>query len=793
MLIVDRVEYDDVIVLKNVVVPLSKSPLTFVRGRNLDSDAANPTSNGCGKSLIFSGFPNVFLGSPPISLKKRGNTELLSKKTSKIVVHARRSSDSKDSYTIEQSSRGYKISRNGEDMQLSGKTAPQEFLKSLFPFTEDEYYTYGFITSQPGRPFKLQSSSDLDRLAVMVDLFKLDQHTQIKDFFAQKLRSIKEAEVQIGVREARMLKLRKELKRCVVDMTPAELKTAQAKLDKLSAAQQDLANEVRAFEAQIASLSSILDVEEKLDVARSDYKQFGVSLAPNKYAKQLKADLEAVEDYELYQERLREYQERDASLAKRQKRIADSLNPTDIAFGVKSLREAIVAAENNIETMQEAWSAYKVAKRDYEEADAEMAEAEASLKQLGYTAVDAALVTFDADRRGELRAVVKLEELLHDHEDGKCPTCLNAIDATRIKRHVAKAKKELEILDVEQKVVRVYETYSKALTKRSKVPTVAKPKFDLVKAREKLAERRDQLDKLVELESIAKQRDALPKPKRVAEPDVSLSSAEIEERIAFCHKIQNLLSKKEGLLERNSEFGDLRSAKAVRKAIAKLEAELADVDAEYRARSKECAKLGDVCRDAELALSQRSLLQAQYDDEEAEVAKAKPLIEKRRVYEVLIKAYGSKGLKSIAAKSVCALFEQNLNLFRPLAFIEPFEFSIDVSDSGVSIKVDRQNGHPASDVRQLSGAESNAFRLLCLISILPLIPSHRRFNFVCLDEPCALMCEVNRELIMTRYLPALCEVVPNVFFITPNVDDRVEKSAEWLIEKRKGITKLIEV
>lgn len=70
-------------------------------------------------------------------------------------------------------------------------------------------------------------------------------------------------------------------------------------------------------------------------------------------------------------------------------------------------------------------------------------------------------------------------------------------------------------------------------------------------------------------------------------------------------------------------------------------------------------------------------------------------------------------------------------------------------------------------------SESNSFQLLCLISLLPLLPDNERVNFVVLGEPTSHMCPVSRSIFNERFLPVLkgCQIVPSVFVISPHSDD----------------------
>src|SRR6185437_12892439 len=85
-----------------------------------------------------------------------------------------------------------------------------------------------------------------------------------------------------------------------------------------------------------------------------------------------------------------------------------------------------------------------------------------------------------------------------------------------------------------------------------------------------------------------------------------------------------------------------------------------------------------------------------------------PLIKKIGRYRLLAKAYGPAGLKLNATNDILFQLEQIYNQYRHLIFAEPFKFKVIAKSDGVHVIVVRGKGND-SDVRQLSGAESDSF------------------------------------------------------------------------------------
>lgn len=143
-----------------------------------------------------------------------------------------------------------------------------------------------------------------------------------------------------------------------------------------------------------------------------------------------------------------------------------------------------------------------------------------------------------------------------------------------------------------------------------------------------------------------------------------------------------------------------------------------------------------------------------------------PIIERKNLIKSMEKAYGKKGLKLLAANSILGMVERGLNDHANLIFAEPFKFNIYADDKGVHCKVKRPDGK-TSDVQQLSGAESDCFRLLFMLATRALMPAAKRPNFVVLDEPDSHMDDATRELFMNTFLPYLQTIIPCVNVITP--------------------------
>ena len=148
--------------------------LTYVRGLNLDSDAANPTSNGAGKSLLFSTLANVLYQTTPMALKRKAKKDILRQKGSTVGLILKPGHDAPE-YEILQTSSGYKIYEDGQDVEVRTIPIAEEYIRKLFPLTETKFYSTCYLSTQ--RPYVLQRDTDSNRLQHLSDIFNLDQYS----------------------------------------------------------------------------------------------------------------------------------------------------------------------------------------------------------------------------------------------------------------------------------------------------------------------------------------------------------------------------------------------------------------------------------------------------------------------------------------------------------------------------------------------------------------------------------------------------------------------------------------
>lgn len=778
---------ENVVCFKEQAVDFNKNRITFVRGLNMDSDPANPSGNGAGKSLLFSCPANVFYFTPPLAIKKKAKKELLGKGSS-ITVRIK-GRDGK-SYQIKQTASKYTIECDGLDMGIRTTPLAEKFIRQkLFPMSELVYYTTSYVSTQ--KPFLMQSSSDVDRLEHLSKIFDLDSYDGIQRFFLNKLGEVRDGELQLQMLERDYLEARKRLKnaksRVAEGIDVDGLKTKKKGLDETI---EKLVKEEYSTKSYLRDLTTLISVEEELDALRESYK---VKKKPEEYRRYLKSQRRATREWDAYEERLSDY----ARTVKETQAKLDALELPDLS--AKKLTKRLAAAETALEELQDQLRELKNKRREHERLRDKRDELASDLKELGFGPKNKPDLKANYDEDiAKCRTTLGLKKLLdHDHDDeGTCPTCLSPVDVDNIRTLVNDAKKKLPKLENAKRAQSMWTKYEEANTafknsefdedsedKLRKRISAAGPAIETIKKQLKVWEKHDLYSRMLA---------DVKKPKEPEEkPTADMTMDELDTAIELCEDIIKHLASRDKLIENNDRLSGLRTVNLVRGQITETEERLLRLGKSIKRSKAELSEIVQSLDNASSADREIEVYQKEVKRVSAKIEEARPLVEDKKLLSALSKAYSSKGIKTVVANEICALLEQNLNAYSNLIFNEPFVFGVIAGDKGLSIMVDRSNGHPPSDVRNLSGAESNAFRLLFVFSLLPLLPDDKRVNMLTLDEPCAHMDSISRTKFLQVFLPALSEIVPNIYVITPHESDYCEGSNLWTVRKESGKSRVL--
>jgi DNA repair exonuclease SbcCD ATPase subunit len=762
-----------------------KPGVVYVRGLNLDSDLASPTGNGVGKSLLFSAIPNVWYSAAPLSIRKKSRGDMLTQKNSSIGLIYKQFDDGPE-YEIIQARNKYQIFADGSDMKVDTIPDAEKLIAELFPISPVDFYSRIFVSTS--KPYALRSDTDSNRLQHIIDIARLDQYSALHKYFSLMAGSIRDQEIRLSVLEQQLLQAKNNLKGTKETVSKEEYLDAKKNKDHID--EQLKATREKAFGLMTKqkTLERLLEIESRLDALRKKYSSSRAPADEIRYLKSLRKAAQQWSDYSSEQA----YVER--SERKLTKQLQGLEYPDGLSIG--KARSSIEKLRNELRTVTYNLQKAEQLSEEYHSIKHKIAAVEKSRAELDVDTdgTDQELV---ASKIAECKVQLKLEALLkHSNSShGKCPTCQSDIDFKAIEKLVASKKKELKKLTSLKHALALDDELKELKSKLKEFPSDALDAKALSKQARSLEVRVGKgekiLDSLRTKAAIEKQLGELEHPKKpeLEQPDKSMD--DIEQELELCHEIEKALDSKSSILD--SGFESLRSAKKVRAALKELNAELDSVNSEQRKIERKLSTFQDVIQKYQQFSNTVKIYTAEIEKVTAEIEKLKPDVESKKIVVALTKAYGPKGLRSMAADSFCSLLQANLNHYRDLIFYEPFEFTVESSDTGVSIKVNRNNGKPdaVSDVRLMSGAEGECFNLLCAASLITLTPDSRKCNLLILDEPTSHLHPVSKELFTEKFVPFLRDLVPSVFIIDNTNDPVFKESAEWVIQKKHGKSSLI--
>lgn len=760
-----------------------KEGITYVRGINLDSDPAQPTGNAVGKTLLFSAIPNLRYQATHLSDKKKARKELLRQRGSSIGAIVIPEKDGPE-YEIVQTGAGYTFYENGTDLKVRTLPRQEEFLRGIFPLETFDFYAYCFLSTQ--RPYAIQTDKDVERLVLFSELFRLNQYDALKDYFLKQGRVVSDNEVKLSVLEQSRLELASKIKKLKAPVDEEKYLALKASVEKAQEDRDALLKKQRDLNTRKATLASLYKIEKELDVLRGEWKH---SKAPDAMLPVLKSLKRDAEDWAKYEHAL---EFTNTQRRKLEAKLEQLGKPSQSSSEAKA---ALDKAKASIDKDANTLSKERGLKEEYDDWRSAYSKSKKEFAAFGIPESDIDLKADFGDEQAQCRVTLRLQKLLdHAHDDDvQCPTCLSSLDLANIKASVKNAERRLSKIQALTGAQSALRALKKLDAKRPEQPSadlietlearLAKSNKILQKAEEVLSLH----DRIKSVKSQIRDLDTPERPERDA-PKMDMES--IEHTIDLCHSISKHLEAKKRVLEEHAI--NLRSAASVKveiQATDKALAELAkSLSSQERTASKMCAQLAEY----DQYHNSLRLYKSELSAVELKLEGLKDGVANKKIISILQKAYSNKGLKAQAAEGVCRLFQINLNHYRDLIFFEPFEFSVVATEQGIAINVDRNNGKPdaVSDVRHLSGAESNAFRLLSFISLLPLIPYARRLNLAILDEPTSHMDAAYRNLFKERFIPVLRELVPTVIIISPHEDDICENSFKWTITKQDGVSTL---
>ncbi|QZE57415.1 hypothetical protein MPK71_gp206 [Erwinia phage pEa_SNUABM_1] len=742
------------------IATLDSEGFATICGKNLDSPNVKDNTNGVGKSLLFGAIPTLLYEADPLAMKKKDKGNMLGKDSS---IELAWQSPLGGEVRIVQTKSKYQVFYNGENQKVDRQDVARSWVTKHWPLTRDEFYSYAYIQSQIQHPF--QRATPAERLTYLTSLFNLDIFDNIRQALKKKLDLAKDAETESkGLADMLDVTQRKQN---VLNIHAEEKNTLKAIIkhsDKMKARRNELSELLIDLGAQRSNAKKYEKLQRELDVLGVETDDLKGEL------NNLRGLLLEHDRYDDFIEALDEYQSELADVKKKIKALGDVT-----ALDNKKLRKEhsrLVKEEESLEELLEKVDEQQEEYDEWREAVDKLSKKLSKLKAPKRTQEEA------QDARAESKAIVQAYRAFeeHDHDGNSCPTCGQGVNLKAMARAATKAQaiidECIEAID--------YHKLNAELTALQD-DKVKKPKHKRKDLEKKLAAISTALDSIEEqfetakkYEKLVAKRDALKKPKAVKQPKKARKT--IKNRI--------------------KDLEILKDLRAAMKGIGKPERDFFSIDVEYKTVSAEVEKLiTDIEKKERKAQNIQMRIQEHEHYEETlrelrgKLADLQPLIDKRKVFEVLYKAYSNNALKLKAVEGRIKQIEAKLNEYSALVFPEPMRFDLFTTKQGVGATVTRVSSKKTTDIAIMSGAETNCFRLLFAVAIMPFIPANRRTNFIILDEPDNSCSPAVSEHIINNFLPILKQIIPNIYWITPNDVEHFSNN-QWTVTKKQGRSSL---
>lgn len=761
--------------------------LYVVSGDNRDSTIADNT-NAVGKSRLFSCIATALFENDPMSLDKRNRKQVLKAKTSSTSVEI--APHSGVPHQITQTPSKIFISKANkkgeyEDQKAIKLEVARTHITQLFPMSEKMFYATCYIQAQ--RPCDFQRAKPRDRLAFITELFNLDIYDKIKKEFSRRLSELAKAGVEYKTLADELADTQRKLEELAFKEDSSKYKKLKTKIAEMQKMLSDLYEERGRINSMLESAESKVKIEAKRKKLSDELNELcGESVADSRLIRRFESCLEIAQSHADYQKDLKRYKancdkikEKIDALPKLPKgATAKEINKRLSAESkvVSSISLALDNAAEELDQYAEDIKRYKKLLGKLEESKAQ-AEGTSLYKELKLGKIS------DADKI--LKAInpvvsmasvtVTLSESLEDVDDhmDSCPICSSKVTFDSIKSTVKKAKRYL-------KEAALIEDYIDLIKQVGKKPT--KPKADVATLERELSDAQKAEDKLSKLSKVFEQHSHYASMLSDLEQDrPTKPDSVVRIPIEVCERVLDIAPRLKAIQESlgKSESIDID---ALSKNLKKLKVKISELTATLEPLDKKK-------RQYEVSKATFDLLVEQKTKLDSKLKAIGPELAKQKLYKALVDAYSPNKLKLQDAETILSWLEDSLNRYSHLVFLEPMKFQIRTQKDGISAIAIRNNGEP-SDISQLSGAETNCFRLLLALSLIPLLPENKRTNFLILDEPDNNSSDAVRSHLIREFLPKLRAVVPHVFWITPKPVDEFDDYRLIKVIKEGGISEV---
>lgn len=719
---------ENIVYYKNARLQLDKKGLTVIMGLNKNAVSMSKRRNGAGKTLLISPIANLKHGDPAGSSRRVTKHTMLDNPGSSIEIAFQTDAGV---YQIRKFRKGkdvrYQIVHDDVDIEARTNPIAEALIDNLIPFNEDEFFTTVYLDSR--RLSALQFGTPTSRQTYLVGLFRLNEFDAVKSLFADQLEDMKDAKAKRGAYQESMGD--------VLWAKAFDLDAATEELAALRVRHETIKTSLRKLARQAKQRHTFEQFAEQQELAQTYNSRH------QRRAEKALAEHRIIEDYELD---LADYDDAVAAFAKALARASKILGTEVSARGAYQTVAAAVDKHRDLNrTNNERRRLYDAAQKEVKALEGDLENIKRIKAEMSNViAVPTHTIKFLEEM------IEHLEEsltALEAHTGSDCSMCGGSLTSDKAKARIKALTLQLGEYQIEWEYTKEYEALQSELDEYASISAIRKAlkTAQAVQPPEppvSIKELEGLLNDLHKPECPSKPKGGLPKPAMTADEAEALLKDQAKAKAAM-----DLVLKHADEIEAGSKID-----KSVSRQSRKLEREADQV----------LSKLVKLEQQVEAATA----AQTSYSKLERKVRRIDRSLKNEDVYSVMLEAYGPKGIRLFVMQNIAERIAANLNKFSHLLFPEPFTFQLTIDINVFDILAKRADGR-VSDIRALSGAESRAFMMLWMVSILSLIPTARRSNCVFLDEFEAGQDEPTRELMRESFLPMLTSVVPHVIFLTP--------------------------
>lgn len=766
--------------------------------------------NRAGKSLLFSSTANLLYFSHPLSEKKDVKSifglDNTSSKNSLSSISLELEDRTGSKTNITQKTHGqsvvYEISQDGIDLECKTVTASKEITERVFRQPEEVFYTGTYLTSYRNHP--LLHGSYSQRYEFFEKMFSFEIFDFFQEIINNELKALERKAIELDNLKSQTINLI-DKDRELIELTQqlAGVETKKARVDKdLTEAMVNKTKlsrwidlNTRVKESKIVLSKAIQNLAIKIDTSNAFDDNIDLSPVEN-----------AIENTEIA---YRDCLERDklqnllTVKTKELSKLESDLATSDIGASnkililedtlntlrkeEKILDEKIINLKSSTQgKSREQWEKIQnVSKEIEKQASMQFAkELENPVESLAKAAEKLAVVSY---QKSDIEKKIKSIATIHkDEEETVCYTCQSRLTSSEIRKVLEGLYRELANNIDSEKYLNAWselgnklvksraflkdvESFDAILTQCDTLVDVTKQRTEItanirsIDTEIKALTSKEENRKLLSSYKLNKDTEIADLKKQLLPFEGITGEAEAERRAIDTAKAF-VQSHKAYVLE-NSRLKSFEVESGIQTSEEEAKTYLTSLDDTLQELNKTHTLIQNSNNNTRIALG---ILQKEIDTLKSYSKRIEELtkdLEKKVILDRMYQVFSSKGFRLEKISYFIQLFEQTLNKYSKYLFLEPFEFQIKIEKRDLLILAKRNE--KVSDVRFLSGSESRCFQLLCLISILSLVPTSKRTNVVILDEMDAGMDTESTRMFYESFIPELKQIVPSVIIITP--------------------------